>query len=194
MRRQRNRQTTISAQKGLLDSLMIATPTHAYLERWDRRLDGLPIQKVLQVMYPATTGRPPCAPFTLFKMSFLQHGYGLSDPPCEERVGAQLSWRRLVNLGWQDAVPEETTWARFRQGLREHGLHEKSLALVNRLLTSIRCKIEKVFGGWQRSADVGYPARNCSAFAHLSVNPCRSWKLSHCPSVEVLQTHCLIGA
>ncbi|MFN0067459.1 MAG: transposase [Limisphaerales bacterium] len=39
-------------------------------------------------MYPATTGRPPCAPRALFKMSLLQHGYGLSDPQCEELVAA----------------------------------------------------------------------------------------------------------
>ena len=34
----------------------------------------------------------------------------------------------------QDAVPDETTLVRFRQRLREHGLHENLLALVNRQL------------------------------------------------------------
>jgi IS5 family transposase len=82
-------------------------------------------------MYPASTGRPPCAPLALFKMSFLQHCYGLSDPQCEEMVADRLSWRRFVGLGLQDAVPDETTLVRFRQRLREHGLHEKLLSLVN---------------------------------------------------------------
>jgi transposase len=127
-------QTTTNAQMGLLDSLMIATPTNDFLERLDYTLDWKPLETVLQAMYPATTGRPPCAPLVLFKMSLLQHCYGLSDPQCEELVSDRLSWRRFVGLGLQDAVPDETTLVRFRQRLREHGLHEKLLALVNRQL------------------------------------------------------------
>jgi len=127
-------QTTTNAQMGLLDSLMIATPTNEFLERLDGTLDWKPMGKVLQAMYPATTGRPPCAPLALFKMSLLQHCYGLSDPQCEELVGDRLSWRRFVGLGLQDTVPDETTLVRFRQRLREPGLHEKLLRLVNRQL------------------------------------------------------------
>ncbi len=68
-------QTTTNAQMGLPDSLMIATPTNDFLERLDRTLDGQPVEKTLQAMYPATTGRPPCAPLALFKMSLLQPCY-----------------------------------------------------------------------------------------------------------------------
>ena len=67
-------------------------------------------------------------------MSLLKHCYGLSDPQCEELVSDRLSWRRFVGLGLQDAVPDETTLVRFRQRLREHGLHENLLGLVNRQL------------------------------------------------------------
>ena len=127
-------QTTTHPQLGLLDGLMIATPTNDFLERLDRTLAWQPLEKALQAMSPATTGRPPCAPLVLFKMSLLQHCYGLSDPQCEELVSDRLSWRRFVGLGLQDAVPDETTLVRFRQRLREHGLHEKLLGLVNRQL------------------------------------------------------------
>ena len=127
-------QTTSNAQLGLLDSLMIAPPTNEFLERLDRTLDWRPVEQALQAMYPAPTGRPPCAPLALFKMSLLQHCYGLSDPQCEALVSDRLSWRRFVGLGLQDAVPDETTLVRFRQRLREHGLHENLLALVNRPL------------------------------------------------------------
>lgn len=127
-------ETTTNAQMGLLDSLMTAIPTNDFLERLDRTLAWRPIEKALQTMYPATTGRPPCAPLALFKMSLLQHCYSLSDPQCEELVTDRLSWRRFVGLGLQEAVPDETTPARFRQRLREHGLHERLLALVNRQL------------------------------------------------------------
>jgi transposase, IS5 family len=131
---QRDMQTTTNPQYGLLDSLMPSTPANDFLERLDRALDWKPIEKALQAMYPATTGRPPCAPLTLFRMSLLQHCYGLSDPQCEELVGDRLSWRRFVGLGLQDPVPDETTLVRFRQRLVEYGLHEKLLGLVNRQL------------------------------------------------------------
>ena len=125
---------TTNAQFGLLGSLMTSTPGNDFLERLDRTLDWQPIETALQAMYPATTGRPPCPPLALFKMSLPQHGYGLSDPQCEELVTDRLSWRRFVGLGLQEAVPDETTLVRFRQRLREHGLHEKLLTLVNRQL------------------------------------------------------------
>jgi transposase, IS5 family len=134
VRRQTNMQTTTNAQMGLLESLMTTTPGNDFLERLESLLDWKPIEKVLQSMYPATTGRPPCAPLALFKMSLLEHCYGLSDPQCEELVGDRLSWRRFVGIGLQDKVPDETTLVRFRQRLREHGLHERLLELVNRQL------------------------------------------------------------
>ena len=126
--------TTTNAQFGLLDSLMPTTSANDFLERLDRTLDWRPIERALQGMYPATTGRPPCPPLALFKMSLLQHCYGLSDPQCEELVSDRLSWRRFVGLGLQDKVPDETTLVRFRARLVERGLHEKLLGLVNRQL------------------------------------------------------------
>src|ERR1700729_4185969 len=127
-------QTTTNPQRGLLDSLMTATPANDFLERLEAAQDWRPLETALQAMYPATTGRPPCPPLALFKMSLLQHCYGLSDPQCEELVTDRLSWRRFVGLGLQDTVPDETTLVRFRQRLRQHGLHEKLLQLVNRQL------------------------------------------------------------
>ena len=127
-------QTTTNPQFGLLDSLMHSTPANDFLQRLDCTLDWKPIEQALHAMYPATTGRPPCAPLTLFKMSLLQHCYGLSDPQCEELVSDRLSWRRFVGLGLQDKVPDETTLVRFRQRLVEYSLHKKLLALVNRQL------------------------------------------------------------
>jgi IS5 family transposase len=126
--------TTTNPQLGLLDSLMPSAVTNDFLEKLDTALDWKPIERALQAMYPATTGRPPCAPLVLFKMSLLQHCYGLSDPQCEELVGDRLSWRRFVGLGLQDAVPDETTLVNFRKRLRQHGQHENLLALVNRQL------------------------------------------------------------
>jgi len=105
-----------------------------FLEKLDRTLDWKPIERTLQGMYPATTGRPPYPPLVLFKMSLLQHCYGLSDPQCEELVADRISWRRFVGLGLQDPVPDETTLVCFRRRLRQHGLQEGLLGLVNQQL------------------------------------------------------------
>ena len=126
--------TTTNPQLGLLDSLMPSAPANDFLEKLDGALDWQPLEAALHEMYPATTGRPPCAPLVLFKMSLLQHCYGLSDPQCEELVGDRWSWRRFVGLGWQERVPDGTTLVNFRKRLRAHGLHEQLLALVNRQL------------------------------------------------------------
>ena len=127
-------ETTSNPQLGLLDSLMPSVPNNDFLEGLDRTLDFKPIEAALHRMYPATTGHPPHPPLVLFKMSLLQHCYGLSDPQCEELVADRMSWRRFVGLGLQDKVPDETTLVRFRQRLIRYGLQEKLLALVNRQL------------------------------------------------------------
>src|ERR1035437_10985903 len=123
-------QTTTNPQVGLLDSLMIATPTNDFLERLDRALDWMPLEKALQAMSPGNTGRPPCAPLVLFKMSLLQHCYGLSDPQCEELVSDRWSWRRFVGLGLQDAGPGEKTTVGVLPPVRGRRLHGNVDALL----------------------------------------------------------------
>ncbi len=127
-------QTTTNPQLGLLDGFMFSTIANDFLEGLDAALDWKPIETALHRMYPATTGAPPHPPLVLFKMSLLQHCYGLSDPQCEELVKDRLSWRRFVGLGLADRVPDETTLVRFRQRLLQYGQQEKLLALVNRQL------------------------------------------------------------
>jgi IS5 family transposase len=126
--------TTPNPQFGLLDSLTTELPPNEFLERLERTLDWKPIEEALQALYPATVGRPPCPPIVLFKMSLLQHCYGLSDPQCEELTADRLSWRKFVGLGLQERVPDETTLVRFRQRLLAAGLQEKMLRLVNEQL------------------------------------------------------------
>jgi transposase, IS5 family len=127
-------QTTTNPQLGLLDGFMATTITNDFLEKLDGALDWKQIEAALHRMYPATTGHPPHPPVALFKMSLLQHCYGLSDPQCEELVRDRLSWRRFVGLSLQAQVPDETALVRFRQRLIRHGQQEKLLALVNRQL------------------------------------------------------------
>jgi IS5 family transposase len=136
--------TKTNAQMGLLDSFMAQSPANDFLDRLTQLVDWTPIENALQAMYPATTGRPPHAPLVLFKMSLLQHCYGLSDPQCEALVTDRLSWRRFVGLSLHEAVPDETTLVRFRQRLIEHGQHEKLLALVNEQLEARQLVLKRV--------------------------------------------------
>jgi transposase, IS5 family len=127
-------QTTTNPQLGLWDSFMTSTIRNDFLEKRDRALDWKPIEAALPRMYPATTGHPPHPPLVLFKMNLLQHCYGLSDPQCEELVNDRLNWRRFAGLGLRDAVSDETTLARFRQRLVQHGQQ----TLIPRVRTSNR--------------------------------------------------------
>lgn len=168
MMRQRTMQTTTHAPPGLLDCLMIATPTSKSLERLNRALDWPPVETTLPAMDPAPTGRPPCAPRALFQMSLLQHCQGLADPQCEELV----SWRCFVGVGLQHIVrgdeemvrADNADWSRerrewcgrhgivsgiLRKPSRGQKLRPASLR-VNRLLSRLRGGIERIFGWWKR--------------------------------------------
>jgi IS5 family transposase len=136
--------TKANAQLGLLDSFMGQAPANDFLDRLEKLVDWQPIENALQAMYPASTGRPPHAPLVLFKMSLLQHCYGLSDPQCEALVTDRLSWRRFVGVSLHEAVPDETTLVRFRQRLIEHGQHEKLLVLVNAQLEARQLVLKRV--------------------------------------------------
>ena len=76
-------------------------------------------------------GRPACRVGVLLRVMILQHLYGLSDPQAEEQMRDRLSFQKFVQLGAQEAVPDETTICRFRQRLIECGLHEELLGLFN---------------------------------------------------------------
>jgi IS5 family transposase len=128
--------TRPAKQLALTDRFLPAAPANDFLDRLNAVVNWAPIQRALEGRFTATTGRLPQPPLTVFKRLLLVHGYGVSDPPCEELVRDRLSWRRLVGLAFTDAVPEETTRVRFRQRLIEHGLRAGLLALINRQLAA----------------------------------------------------------
>jgi IS5 family transposase len=79
-------------------------------------------------------GRPACRVGVLLRIMIVQHLYGLSDPQAEEQLKDRLSFQKFVQLGADEAVPDETTICRFRQRLIACGLHEQLLELLNRQL------------------------------------------------------------
>lgn len=67
-------------------------------------------------------GRRPWPAVMMLKCLMLQKWFGLSDPQLEEQLRDRLSFRRFVGLSLEDQTPDETTFVRLRQRLREAGL------------------------------------------------------------------------
>ena len=79
-------QTATIPQLEVLDGYTLLIVPNDFLDKLERAVDWKLIKAKLQRMYPVTTGDPPYPPLALFKMSLLQHWYGLSDPQCEESL------------------------------------------------------------------------------------------------------------
>src|SRR6185295_15264339 len=71
---------------------------------------------------------------SLFKGLLLQQWYGLSDPGLEEALRDRASFRFFCGFSLGDAVPDETTFCRFRGALAARGLAEALFAEINRQL------------------------------------------------------------
>jgi IS5 family transposase len=79
-------------------------------------------------------GRPPFAVETMLRIHFMQQWFTLSNPAMEEALHDVPLFREFAGLNWDTAVPEKTTFPRFRRLLEEHKLAPRILALVNELL------------------------------------------------------------
>jgi IS5 family transposase len=77
-------------------------------------IDWSAIEKHLEGIYNAASGRPSYPLLTLFKTLLLQQWYGLSDPRTEEAISDSISFRRFVGLSLSDSVPDHSTISRFR--------------------------------------------------------------------------------
>ena len=100
------------------------------LETIAREVDFSPAEERVAATY-SQGGRPACRVGLLLRIMILQHLYGLSDPQAEEQLKDRLSFQKFVQLGAEEAVPDETTICRFRQRLISCGLHEQLLELLN---------------------------------------------------------------
>jgi transposase, IS5 family len=88
-----------------------------FLSDVDELIDWSRIEKQLEGIYGATSGRPSYPLLTLFKALLLQQWYGLSDPRTEEAMTDSISFRRFVGLSLSDTVPDHSTLSRFRAQL-----------------------------------------------------------------------------
>src|SRR5450631_802203 len=106
------------------------TRPNEVLEKIDALVDLSEAERRLEATY-SELGRPGHRAAVLLRVMILQHLYGLSDPQAEAQLKDRLSFQKFVQLGAQEAVPDETTICRFRQRLIKCRLHEQLLGLVN---------------------------------------------------------------
>ena len=104
------------------------------LEGISAQLDWQPIARLIDVLRPGHTGRPPYAPLVMVRVLLLQQWYGLSDIEVCEALADRLSFRRFCGLALDEPTPDDTTLCRFRAALGENGLAQPIMAEVNRQL------------------------------------------------------------
>jgi IS5 family transposase len=104
------------------------------LEKVSRLVKWRRFERLLAGLRDPGPGRPGYRPLLMFKALLLQAWYGLSDADLEEALGDRLSFRAFVGLSLEDAVPDHTTFCRFRNALVAAELMEKLFAEFDRQL------------------------------------------------------------
>lgn len=124
-------QTKPDAQPSFFDLAVQQRGAHNHvLETIAREVDFREAEERVATTY-GQGGRPACRVGVLLRIMILQHLYGLSDPQAETQLKDRLSFQKFVQLGAEEAVPDETTICRFRQRLIACGLHDQLLELLN---------------------------------------------------------------
>jgi IS5 family transposase len=110
-------------------------PQSHFLLQIQGKIDWQPFQEALAELYHPNCGRPSYPPLVLFKAMLLQRWYNLSDPGLEEAIRDRLSFQRFLGLSFQEPVPDETTFCRFRGALAKTGLAERLFELMEAQFT-----------------------------------------------------------
>lgn len=124
------------AQTSLGDALV---KHHEALEELDgihQLIDWKPIEKQMSGIHAKKQGEQAWPPLLMFKALLLQSWYGLGDPGLEKQLARDLMFRRFVNLGLSEGVPDHSTIWRFRNTLTKQGLLDALLVEVNNQLSA----------------------------------------------------------
>lgn len=75
-------------------------------------------------------GRPPISFKVKLKMLFLQYTFNLSDEELEDQLIDRLSFQQFAGLGYDEEIPDFTTFWHFKEGLVRNELMEKVFACI----------------------------------------------------------------
>src|SRR5690606_39379202 len=114
----------------------------------DRAVDFSFVEEETADLYSADQGRPSYPPEQLVRILFLAVWANLSDVQVCQQLRYNVLYRYFCRLGWEDAIPDDTTLVRFRQRLGE----ERWQRLLQRLVEQARAK-GCVKGRWLRSEE-----------------------------------------
>src|SRR5260370_32274530 len=92
------------------------------LEAIDSLVDWLAVERLLEPVYAAPTGRASYPLLSLFKAMLLGAWHGLGDPELEASLADRLSFRRFAGLSLDEAEPEPSTPWSFSDPTARPGL------------------------------------------------------------------------
>ncbi len=124
-------------QKSLADAAIVEHVALQELDSLNGMIDWLAIEALLGGIHAKARGEKAWPPLMMFKALLLQSGYGLSDPALEKQLVRDLLFRRFIELDLSEAVPDHSTFWRFRQKLEQQDLLGKLLESVNQQLSSL---------------------------------------------------------
>lgn len=98
-------------------------PENKFLDSAEEMIDWNGFEKLTNhyIVYKKG-GRPSYPVILMLKMHLLQTWYGLSDEQCEFQCKDRLTFRKFLNIGIEDNVPDSTTLETFRHKLIESTL------------------------------------------------------------------------
>ena len=113
------------------------------LERTHALLDWSALDRLLEGLSSSRRGAPGYPPLCLFKALLLAQWHNLSDPGLEDALADRLSFRKFAGIPLDEETPDETTFVRFRDRLREAGLAQALFDEVNRQLEAKGLMVKK---------------------------------------------------
>ena len=124
-------------QRSLADAAIVDHAALQELDSLNEMINWTQIEVLLSNIHNKSRGEKAWPPLMMFKALLLQSWYGLSDPALEKQLARDLLFRRFIELDLSEAVPDHSTFWRFRQKLQKQQLLEKLLTAVNQQLSSL---------------------------------------------------------
>lgn len=111
-------------------------PKNHFLKRLQDTVDFNYVNDICESLYCEDFGRPAYEPLTMFKITFLEFLYNLSDREVMEELQVNLAYKWFVGLDVIDAAPDATSLTKFRNRLGA----DKFKELFNGVVTQAKGK------------------------------------------------------